>query len=337
MSFVPSSEESRCDHQGVVRVRHKSDSVVPVTEADDSLATDPAAPEFSAATTARILKAACTRTGLDATNAELLRLGDNAVYQLAARPVIARIARSAAYLPEIETGVAVARWLHDVGFPAVRLVADVEQPLMVADRVVTFWEVLSSDYATVADLAVLLRRLHTLEPPPSLALPPLRPLERTARRIKAAALPADDKQFLTDRLEELSSRWTTLDYALPAGVLHGDASIGNVIRAHDGHPVLIDLDGFSTGPREWDLVLTALYYDRFGWHTREEYERFAELYGFEVMAWPGYHVLRSMRELIMVGWLSQNAGQSNDVADEVTKRIDDLRAGREGRLSWKPF
>lgn len=49
------------------------------------------------------------------------------------------------------------------------------------------------------------------------------------------------------------------------------------------NPILIDLDGFAIGPREWDLVLTAIYYDCFGWHTREEYEEFVRVYGFDVM------------------------------------------------------
>ena len=43
------------------------------------------------------------------------------------------------------------------------------------------------------------------------------------------------------------------------------------------------LDGFAIGHREWDLALTAVYYDSFGWHTREEYETFARLYGFNIM------------------------------------------------------
>lgn len=209
---------------------------------------------------------------------------------------------------------------------------------MVTDgRVVTFWEVLSSEYATVVDLAALLRRLHALEPPSSLPLPVLRPLERTRRRIEVGPFAPADKQFLMTRVDDLCARWGSIDYELPSGAIHGDASIGNIIRAQDGHPVLIDLDGFSMGPREWDLVLTALYYERLGWHTREEYQHFAEQYGFDVMAWPGYRVLCSMRELIMVGWLAQNIEGNSDVAAEVARRIGDLRAGREGRLGWKPF
>lgn len=304
-----------------------------VTRADDSANSD----AFSAATTAQTLALACAKAGLDASGARLVRLGENAVYQLAAHPVIVRIGRTAAYLPEIQTGVAVARWLSGVDYPAVRLVADMEQPLLLDGRVVTFWELLSTEYAAVADLAILLRRLHALEPPASLPLRELRPLERTRRRIEAGLLDSADKQFLIGRAEELSERWALLEYALPAGPIHGDASIGNVIRTQDGHPVLIDLDGFSVGPREWDLALTALYYERFGWHTRDEYQEFAELYGFDVMGWPGYHVLRSIRELIMVGWLSQNIQEGVEVAAEISKRLFDLRSGREGRLDWRPF
>lgn len=309
-----------------------------MTMADvDDAGGGPSAEAFSVATATRALIAACVSAGLDASGARLVRLGENAVFELTTQPVIVRVARTAMYLPEVRRGVDVSRWLRDAGFPAVRLFDDVEQPLLVDGRAATFWEVLSDEYATVVDLAALLRQLHALEPPPSLPLPALRPLERTRRRIEANSLAPDDKQFLLERVENLSSRWDSVDFALPIGAIHGDASIGNVIRARDGQPVLIDLDGFSTGPREWDLVLTALYYERFGWHTQEEYQHFAEQYGFDVMAWSGYGTLRSMRELIMVGWLAQNMNESGDLAAEVGKRIADLRSGREGRLEWKPF
>ena len=59
-------------------------------------------------------------------------------------------------------------------------------------------------------------------------------------------------------------------------------------------------------------------------------------YGFDVLAWPGYPVLRNVRELLMVAWLSQNARVDKRVAAEVAKRIGDLRAGG-GRRDWGPF
>jgi aminoglycoside phosphotransferase (APT) family kinase protein len=119
-------------------------------------------------------------------------------------------------------------------------------------------------------------------------------------------------------------------------VIHGDASVGNVLHDGEGQPVVIDLDGFAIGPREWDLVLTAMYYDSFGWHTHEEYEAFVHVYGFDVMAWPGYPVLRDVREFLMVTWLGQKAPGDERVAAEVRKRITALRTGG-AKKDWQPY
>ena len=100
--------------------------------------------------------------------------------------------------------------------------------------------------------------------------------------------------------------------------------------------MLIDLDGFTIGPREWDLVLTVLYYDSFGWHTRQEYEAFARVYGFDIMLWPGYLVLRSIREFLMVTWVIQIASESNQIAAEARKRISALRTGAS-RNDWQSY
>ena len=79
------------------------------------------------------------------------------------------------------------------------------------------------------------------------------------------------------------------------GVIHGDANVGNVLLDERGQAVLIDLDSFSMGPREWDLIQTALFYDRLGWHTEEEYRTFVEVYGYDIMQWDGYETLADMR------------------------------------------
>src|ERR1700761_3971078 len=121
----------------------------------------------------------------------------------------------------------------------------------------------------------------------------------------------------------------------PPGGIHGDASVGNVLRDRHGAAVLIDLDGFAVGPREWDLVLTAMYYDSFGWHTREEYQGFARVYGYDVRHWPGYPVLRGVREFLMVTWLIQKAAEDAWAAAEAAKRITALRTGAS-RMDWQP-
>ena len=107
---------------------------------------------------------------------------------------------------------------------------------------------------------------------------------------------------------------------MPEGVIHGDANVGNVLHDSNDAPVVIDLDGFAIGPREWDLALTAIYYDSFGWHTRKEYETFVRVYGFDIMQWPGY----------------PGAGGSQRIAAEAAKRIAALRTGGS-RKDWQPY
>ncbi|GAA1573363.1 hypothetical protein GCM10009789_28590 [Kribbella sancticallisti] len=89
------------------------------------------------------------------------------------------------------------------------------------------------------------------------------------------------------------------------------------------------------GPREWDLILTALYFEQFGRHTDAEYAAFAETYGFDVMAWSGYEVMRDLRELLMVAWLAQSI-TSERGRSEVVKRVCTLRTNGN-RRDWQPF
>lgn len=293
---------------------------------------------FTAASTAAILRQACRLVGLDAEGARLVRLGSNAVYRLA-KPVAVRIARGSVDINDVSRTVAVSRWLMSIDYPVVRAL-DVEQPVVVDGHVVTFWEALAGDgdeYASVAELAEILLRLHSLDPPSDLAIPPLSPFGKTDRRIKASRqLAPDDRSFLLTRLGELKKGYASLSFVLPQGLIHGDASVGNVLRDRRGIPVLIDLDSFAIGSREWDLALTAVYYDSFAWHTREEYETFIRIYGFDIMQWPGYPVLRSVREFLMVIWLNQKADESDRLAEEVANRISSLRTGAS-RRTWQPF
>ncbi|HEY2265853.1 MAG TPA: aminoglycoside phosphotransferase family protein [Streptosporangiaceae bacterium] len=284
------------------------------------------------------LKQACSIVGLDADSARLLRLGSNAVYRLA-DPVVARISRPGTEIGPVRRTVAVARWLESVDYPAVQVV-DVDQPILADGYVVTFWKAISDDgdqYASTPEIAEILARLHTLIAPEELHLPQLQPFANAEQRINASTwVSEDDRSFLTMTLARLREEYAGLEFVLPPGVIHGDAGVGNVLRDDDGNPVLIDLDGFAIGPREWDLALTAIYYDSFGWHTSEEYEDFARVYGFDIMRWPGYPVMRSAREFLMVTWLIQKAAEDNEAAAEARKRISDLRTGAS-RKDWRPY
>lgn len=284
------------------------------------------------------LKQACAIAGMDATDARLLRLGSNAVYRLK-DPVIVRISRPCADIDRARRTVGVARWLESADYPAVRVV-DVDQPVIADGYVVTFWQALSDDgdeYASVPEIGEAIVRLHRLVAPDELGLPPLAPFADAAQLIGANTwLSPDDRSFLTGRLARMRDAYGNLEFALPRGTIHGDASVGNVLRDSKGNPVLIDLDGFAVGPREWDLALTAIYYDSFGWHSREEYEAFARVYGFDIMQWPGYPVMRSVREFLMVTWLIQKAAENDRAAAEARKRISALRTGAS-RKDWQPY
>jgi Ser/Thr protein kinase RdoA (MazF antagonist) len=148
-------------------------------------------------------------------------------------------------------------------------------------------------------------------------------------------LASTEREFLHSRAAAAGDRYAALAFALPSGVVHGDANVGNVLRDRQGKGVLADLDDFCIGPREWDLVQTAQFSERFGWHTGDEYAAFVERYGFDVMAWSGYPVLREIRELSMVAWL---AGVEDDDGNRVEfdKRMASLRTGT-GFDQWRPF
>ncbi|MEU5158685.1 aminoglycoside phosphotransferase family protein [Streptomyces sp. NPDC020875] len=286
-----------------------------------------------------VLVSACRTAGFDPVGAELLRLGSNAVYRLAGSPVIVRIARDPGSLADMTRTVRVARWLEGEGFAATRVVAGLEQPLLVDGRVVTFW-VSAQDavvYADPRELGDLLRRLHRLEEPGSLALPYYDPFQEVWDTLRALGdLSGDDVAFLNERAERIQKEYDRLDWVLDFGMIHGDANVGNAIRNRDGQPLLIDLDGFSLGQREWDLVLTSLYYERFGWHTRTEYESFVHHYGFDLMNWPGYPVLADLRELKMTLWIGHQATTSGTAAEEFARRVHALRTGGS-RKDWQAF
>jgi aminoglycoside phosphotransferase (APT) family kinase protein len=285
-----------------------------------------------------VLNRACAAVGIDSRGARLLRLGSNAVYRLKA-PIVARISRAGADADQVRLTVNVARWLESVDYPAVRVV-DVDQPVVIDQRAITFWAALSDEgdqYASTAEFAETLIELHRLTAPDDLHLPKLSPFANASQRIETSTwLNQPDRAFLTDMLARLQDAYAGLDFTLPPGVIHGDANVGNVLLDRSGHPVVIDLDGFAIGPREWDVVLTAIYYDSFGWHTREEYQDFVRVYGYDIMTWPGYPVMKAVREFLMVTWVAQKIPESEQFATETAKRIAALRTGAS-RKDWQPF
>ena len=143
--------------------------------------------------------------------------------------------------------------------------------------------------------------------PNDVELPKLTPFETARARIAVVPIADADRRYLDDRCDDLEAAFNRLAFTPGDVVLHGDANVGNLILDRHDHALLSDLDSFCIGPREWDLVLTAMFYRRFGWHTREEYDAFVSAYGADILDWDGFDVLADVRELLMVAWLAQNA------------------------------
>ncbi|MCC9309029.1 aminoglycoside phosphotransferase family protein [Kitasatospora sp. RB6PN24] len=292
---------------------------------------------------ARVLLAqACAEAGLpDPAGARLLALGENAVFDLGAPAVVAKVARARKLAERTARELAVARWLDGVGIPVVRPADDLaEQP---ADgHPVSFWHRLAPAVrpTTAADLGPLLRALHLLPGPPVEArgqeLPRrelLAPVERWLRSGGDALDPAD-VAFLLRRRDEQRAAMAELVPMLRTGVIHGDALPRNVHLGPHG-PILLDLETVSDDLREHDLVVLSVSHHRYGL-PEDDYLAFTRSYGWDVRDWAGYPVLRDAREVAGTAWLAQRVAGDPAALAEFRRRVASLRDA-DRSVRWYAF
>jgi aminoglycoside phosphotransferase (APT) family kinase protein len=290
--------------------------------------------DFHAAA-ASALQSSAERCGLDPRGARLIRLFATAVYHLPADDAVVRIApvTSSDTVIHLATSVQVTRWLAEIGFPAVEPLP-LDQPVVCEGCAVTLWRYLPQEGPPpiVGHLGRLLRRLHRLHPPP-VALPIYRPLVTVRQAIESShAINEDDRAWLRDRCEQLLAAYDRLRYPLPAGMIHGDAWRGNLLR--DGPRILLaDWDEVSTGPREIDLIPT-LQGSRFAL-PEPQLDAFIAIYGHDIRSWPGYGVLRDIREVSTISALLRDGHANAAAKRELKVRLRSLRTGDDQR--WAAF
>jgi Ser/Thr protein kinase RdoA (MazF antagonist) len=247
-----------------------------------------------------VLAAVCARAGLDPAHAELVKFTNNAVFRLARAPVVVRIAGSETMRERVPKVVRVARWLADHDIPAVRLLSDVEQPIEIDGHCATLWEAVPTvgPRPTGTDLGDLLRLLHTTvnELPELPAWQPLYGIR--SRLVDAEGLDRESRAWLERACDDLETGLGAVRYTLPRGIIHGDATVANLISGPNG-PVMCDFDSTSIGPREWDLAPVATGHFRFARPTDNQ-ALLAAAYGFDITTWDGFPVLRRLRELQLV-------------------------------------
>ncbi|WP_433207494.1 phosphotransferase family protein [Nocardia sp. CA-107356] len=280
-----------------------------------------------------IVRSAGTTVGLDVDWAEPIQVSENAIYRLPGC-VVARASRPG-QLQAARREVNVARWLEASGVSAVQVVPDVDQPVDVDGRAVTFWrELPPHKHGTPTQVAAVLKQLHHLPAPTDFDLGEVAPFVRLEQRIAAAhILTEDDRGWLREHLTELQQRWARLPKGLPWCVIHGDAWVGNVAATDDGQVVLLDLERTSIGPPEWDLVHTAIKWRSFGWITEEQYAEFCGVYGYDVTKWAGFELLRDIRELRMTTMAMQAASNKLALREQAEHRLACIR-GDYGARPW---
>jgi aminoglycoside phosphotransferase (APT) family kinase protein len=274
--------------------------------------------------------------GLSVLGARLIRLFATAVYHLPETDAVVRVApvTSIDTVTRLDTSVQVTRWLHDIGFPVVEPLS-VDQPVTSHGCVITFWRYLPQRGSAPkpVDLGRLLRRLHRLGPPP-VQLPVCQPLRSVRQAIQSsqAINSEEERTWLDDRCGQLQDAYDRLTFALPTGMIHGDAYRGNLLR--DGRRiVLADWDAVSNGPREIDLIPT-LQATRFGLQAGER-DAFIAAYGQDIRAWPGYQVLHDIRELSTTSALLRDAHLDPTRRQELKVRLQTLRVG--DNRTWTAF
>jgi Ser/Thr protein kinase RdoA (MazF antagonist) len=276
----------------------------------------------------RAVTTMCELAGLHGAIPELLRVGNNAVFGIGAAYVV-RVMRPGTCEADVQREIDLVREFDRLDVPTARL-ADVntEQPLKAHGCLGTVWERLDEPNRDnlYGPFGRLLHAFHQRTAKLVLSLEPWRPLASSNRRLAElhGHYPPDDITLLSQWSRRISRELDQVEPVLPGGVIHGQAEVGNVLlRA--GHPVLIDFERVAIGPREWDLIDTAVAVNRFGL-PEQRYRNFADAYGFDVRAWEGYETYRRLWELRATTWLMQSGQHSREAARETAVRLQTWRS-----------
>lgn len=283
-------------------------------------------------TTRGVLDMAASRLGVPVQDARLLRLHGNASYALPAAGLVIRIAANPQVLGPVTASIAVTRWLAGRGFPCTVPAEVDDQPFVIAGHVVSAWRYVptaDTPAPASAEMGDILRELHTLGDPPYL-LPSLDdPLASVTAAISDSpgAMSPASQSWLENRIASLRQQWSALDFPRPAGLIHGDAHIGNLMRAASGQAILGDWDHVATGPREWDLAQIHYMDRRFGRAGKDGIDAFAAAYGWDIRTWPGLDTLIAVREIWGLRPYIRTARYRPSYSQQLAYRLHTLQSG----------
>lgn len=267
----------------------------------------------------------------------LLQLSNNAIYAVPDAGAVIRLTRSRTLGPRAAKAAALGAWFADMDAPTIRLAGiDRPQPFDVDGLAATVWEYIppTPPKPDVTDLGHALRAFHDLGTPP-FELPVWDPVGDTRTRVAdAEALADDDRDYLLNWCDRLEPQTTALNQTQTPALVHGDAHVGNLLRADPQHVVLCDFDATSQGPWQFDLVAVPVGEARFG--RPGVHDQLARAYGYDVTTDPHWPVLRQARELKMVAGALPRMGTSAAIQHEFKVRLDSIKRD-DPTTKWTPY
>ncbi len=274
--------------------------------------------------------------GVAADDAQLLRLTNNAVFALPDAGLVIRITRSYELHGRVHKVVRLATWFAEVDAPTIRLAPSIVQPIRIGSLLATAWQYIppTPSPPTVAELGDVLRGFHDLGTPP-FALPVWDPVADALNRLSdAEGLRDTDRDHLLTWCHRLVPRIAALNERAQAGLVHGDAHVGNLLRELTGRVVLCDFDPTCVGPWQVDLVAVAVGEARFG--RVGAHAALANAYGYDVTTDPDWLLLREAREMKMVVAAVPLLASAPGVAEEFNVRLQSVLR-HDDRARWTPF
>lgn len=291
---------------------------------------------FSEETMTAAMRQIATVLGVPSTDAELLRLTNNAVFALPRSGIVIRIARTHRLRDRVTKVVQLAQWFAEIDAPTIRLLPGVKQPIQVGDLVASIWRYVPplSPAPVVEDLGLVLREFHALGVP-SLPLPLWDPIQDARQRLAdAEGLDGHDRDFLVEWCDRLDPQISALNKRAARKLIHGDAHVGNLLRDPSGLTVMCDFDATCVGPWQVDLAAVAVGEARFG--GSGAHRTLAAAYGFDVTSDPSWPLLREARELKMIVAAVPLLATSTSVAAEFATRLQSVQKNDHG-CRWTPF
>ena len=292
----------------------------------------------------RAMQAIAGRLDVATTGWQLLRLTNNAVFALPEAGLVIRITRSHGLHERVRKVVRLGSWFEGAGAPTIRLAPGVVQPIAVDGLLASVWTYLPprDPEPTTEDLGRVLRRFHGLPMAPGVPslpeLPRWDPVGDARTRLDdAEALDDNDRAGLVQWCDDLQPRLDALLERTEPALIHGDAHVGNLLRApadEGADVVLCDFDATCRGPRQVDLVAVAVGEIRFA--RPGAHRTLAAAYGVDVTADPDWALLREARELKMVAAAVPLLASSAGVAEEFRTRLASAR-DRDDEVRWTPF